>query len=317
MVGLGFLPTGFSSFAYGISADGSTIVGRGSTSSSFGVGFRWTSGGMANLGSLPGGNESIAFGASSDGSVIAGASFSTATSSDEPVRWTSGAGWVGLGFLPGGGAPGTVSEADAVSADGSTIVGEINLPDPALSTAFRWTSSGGMVNLGFLPGGNSVATAVSRNGTTIVGFSSYGASEAFRWTSSGGLVGLGFLPGGGTSEAHAVSADGSTVVGNDGTGRIALIWTEKDGMRSLADVLTKDGVNLSGWTLGFAIGVSADGNTIVGDGTDPSGHTEAWIATIPEPGTGLLVMAGVLGLAITRRGRAVSKSVVRRRTRPA
>jgi hypothetical protein len=61
---------------------------------------------------------------------------------------------------------------------------------------------------------------------------------------------------------------------------------------------------LTGWTLQQALGISADGNTIVGDGIDPNGLTEGWIATIPEPTTDLLVMAGVLGLAMARRRRA-------------
>jgi hypothetical protein len=52
------------------------------------------------------------------------------------------------------------------------------------------------------------------------------------------------------------------------------------------------------------LGVSADGRRLVGDGINPNGVDEAWIATIPEPGTGLLVMAGVLGLATARRERA-------------
>jgi hypothetical protein len=36
--------------------------------------------------------------------------------------------------------------------------------------------------------------------------------------------------------------------------------------------------------LTWAYNVSTDGTTIVGCGTDPLGQTEAWIATIPEPG---------------------------------
>jgi hypothetical protein len=63
-------------------------------------------------------------------------------------------------------------------------------------------------------------------------------------------------------------------------------------------------VNLTDWTLEGASGVSSDGDTIVGAGIDPSGQTEGWIVTIPEPGTGLLVMAGVLGLAVARRTKA-------------
>ena len=158
-----------------------------------------------------------------------------------------------------------------------------------------------MVGLGFLPGGaQSQANAVSADGSTIVG---QGDTQAFRWTSSSGMVALGLLAGDTTSDALAASSDGSTIVGwskNTTTTR-ASIWDSKNGMRSLQQVLTGLGLDLSGWTLEEATGVSADGETIVGFGLDPQGATEAWVAVIPEPGTGLLVMIGVLGLAVRHR----------------
>ncbi|GAH22327.1 unnamed protein product, partial [marine sediment metagenome] len=43
------------------------------------------------------------------------------------------------------------------------------------------------------------------------------------------------------------------------------------------------GVDLTGWTLRSATGISDDGLTFVGYGLNPSGYQEAWIATIPEP----------------------------------
>jgi hypothetical protein len=51
-------------------------------------------------------------------------------------------------------------------------------------------------------------------------------------------------------------------------------------------VLTADGLDLTGWDLTEASGIS-DGQTIVGFWYDPNNMIEAWIAVIPEPGTGL------------------------------
>lgn len=111
-------------------------------------------------------------------------------------------------------------------------------------------------------------------------------TEAFRWTSSGGMVGLGDLPGGSfNSLAFGVSADGSVVVGRSLTasGFEAFIWDETNGMQRLADVLTDAGLDLTGWTLEQATGVSADGKTLVGVGTNPSGDDEAWVASLQVP----------------------------------
>jgi probable HAF family extracellular repeat protein len=63
---------GNESFAYGVSADGSVVVGY--TDNAVGPrAFRWTaSGGMQDLGTLPFGNWSVAYGVSADGSVVVG-----------------------------------------------------------------------------------------------------------------------------------------------------------------------------------------------------------------------------------------------------
>ncbi len=49
-----------------------------------------------------------------------------------------------------------------------------------------------------------------------------------------------------------------------------------------AILVTDLGLDLTGWQLDTATGISADGMTIVGHGNNPNGFTEAWIATIPE-----------------------------------
>jgi len=126
-------------------------------------------------------------------------------------------------------------------------------------------------------------------------------------SSAASFTGLGDLAGGSFSSlAFGVSADGATIVGRSrsASGNEAFLWTEADGMQELDVVLAALGVDLTGWTLREARGISDDGTTIVGYGTNPSGFTEAWIAVIPKPGTGLLVMTGLLGLSARRRRRA-------------
>ena len=157
-----------------------------------------------------------------------------------------------------------------------------------------------MVGLGRLGKYGSIAYSSSADGSVIVGRSGFGYyGEAFRWE-NGEMVGLGDLPGDlFESRAYDVSADGSVIVGR---GNLALrfeafIWDEDNGMRSLTDVLENDyGLDLSGWRLIAATGISADGLTIVGEGYNPAGDAEGWIATIPEPSTLLLLGLGILAL---------------------
>lgn len=263
-VPLGQLDGGTASEAYAVSADGTCVVGNGSTIA-VGQGFRWTAGdGMEGLGFLPGGelHGSMARGVSADGSVVAGSSAIPPCTQEvefcyEAYRWTAAGGMVGLGQLPGGVSGST---GLGVSADGSVVVGSSDSPDGP--QAFRWTSGGGMSGLGDLAGGtfSSVANDVSADGLVVVGRGrSDDGVEAFVWTPGLGMVGLGDLPGGEFhSDAVAVSADGETVVG-DATSTAeheAFRWTSRAGMAGL-------GVP-AGSTRSFAGGVSGDGRTVVG-----------------------------------------------------
>jgi uncharacterized membrane protein len=119
------------------------------------------------------------------------------------------------------------------------------------------------------------------------------------------MVALPGLSGAISDSAWAVSADGSIIVGQSTpqgpNSLIAFIWDAVHGTRSLKTVLEDDhGLDLTGWQLEFAGGISADGRTIVGYGINPSGQREAWIATIPEPGSAALLALG-LGLLASRR----------------
>jgi uncharacterized membrane protein len=164
--------------------------------------------------------------------------------------------------------------------------------------AYRWTAAGGMQVLGWLDAGRkeSESFAVSADGTTVVGTSEVGymgTNVPFRWTAQSGMVALG--SGG---QAYAVSADGSVIAGG---GASAFIWDAQHGMRNLQNLLVNDlHLNLTGWTLTQVRGMSADGMTLVGFGTNPAGHPEGWIAQVPEPATMLLALAGI-GLLARRR----------------
>jgi probable HAF family extracellular repeat protein len=298
---LGGLYGGIFSEANGVSADGSVVVGR-SDSASGQEAFRWTAGGgMVGLGDLPGGAfGSVANGVSGDGAVVVG--YGNSASGNEAFRWSALGGMVGLGDLPDGLFD---SYASGASGDGAVIVGYGN--SASGYEAFRWTVAGGMVGLGDLPGGNfySGASGVSSDGAVVVGYSSAASGrEAFRWTAGGGMIGLGKLPGGFNSFATGVSGDGAVVVGygNSTSGQEAFLWTAGGGMQRLWDVLLAQGVNpaADGWTsLAAANSVSFDGNTIVGYGTH-NGHSEAFLAVVPEP-AGLTLLAASGALAVRRR----------------
>lgn len=326
---LGAPPGELVSLAYGISGDGSTVVGRSFLQDSpvgFQAGFRWTQGsGLQALTSTETGRVGDARGVSLDGSVVVGSSSTTLGSG---YRWTAASGLVPLGAVSGA----TFSNPTATSWDGNTVVGVSG------SQAFRWTPGGGMVGLGYLPEGTfSSAQGVQADGSTVVGYALTPSTHvAFRWTQSSGMQALGTSPGWSLSEAHAVSADGliavgyaqppagparavlwdalgvptdlgpghiyacsadaSVLVGQDGISSSALLW-DSAGVHQLDQVLSA--VLPIGWSLTRAVAISADGRTIAGYGGNPQGQFEAWVATIPEPGVGVLLLAFV-GLARRR-----------------
>jgi probable HAF family extracellular repeat protein len=242
-----------------VSANGSVVVG---TSGSYPNerAFRWTSAaGTEDLGTLPGHDRSNATGVSGDGSMIIGGR-------DAAFLWTA-AGMQPLGF----------TNATGISADGSVIVG---YDDPGYSgglRAIRWTESGGAQRL---ESHLSYLLAVSADGKSIVGGTS---AQAFRWRSPDDILFLGEGPGGLANDPIAVSGDGSIIICTD-TSPTPLIWDSTHGMRMLRDALINEfGLNLDGWSIEYASGISADGRVIVGSGYNPSGQLDAWIAVLPEP----------------------------------
>lgn len=249
------------SWAQGVSADGSVVVG---VAHAIGLdpitmdaplqAFRWTqTGGMTGLGTL-GGHYSWAYDVSADGSVVVGES-AIADQFPHAFRWTQAGGMADLGTLGG-----RYSYAFGVSANGSAVVGMSNVVGDAAFRAFRWTQTDGMIDLGTLGGTNSFAYGASADGSVVVGGASIAGdveSHAFRWTQAGGMIDLDPL-GNRDSGARDVSADGSVVVGyvTIGMSNRAFRWTQAGGMVDLGTL---------GGTHSHAYGVSADGTVVVGD----------------------------------------------------
>ena len=185
------------------------------------------------------------------------------------VAATQAASLIGIGHLPDG----TRSEARAISADGSTVVGMATDSEFTDGQAIRWTRAEGMAPLGDLPGGGkkSIASAVSSDGKVIVGLgtsaNTAAGPEAFIWTDPEGMRRLAPILPSSTinSGADAVSADGEVVTGsiNHPLGE-AFRWTRAEGLVLLGDL--PGGQFQSG-----AIGASASGTVIVGQGHSADG----------------------------------------------
>lgn len=351
--GLGFLGDQDAvSLGNGISADGSTIVGRSGDHS-----VRWTVSGINDLQTFfrPGplgnpGSDSTAQAASADGSVIVGNAWNGSVVSPDTVAYSwSGGNTRGLGATGGrfegygalavsgdgqnavgnrgvgvsfasGFGPGlpstfqsagflSIGTARGISADGATVVGASRLVDSFNTThAWVWNASDGMRDLGTLAGDvQSRANAISLDASTIVGTSESSAGiHAVRWT-QGVLTELLPIDGVTGAEPLALSGNGEVIVGRATTsaGERAVMW-EQGVPIDLERYLAHAGVDLTGWSLSAATGVSANGHQVVGFGVSPDGRIEAWTATVaPTPAA---VWAGLSLLGVMSMGRLVRRA---------
>ncbi len=200
---IGGLGTGEINYPTGVSSDGSVVVGL--TSTGFGdpysQGWKWSPGlGFTPLLDL--GDDVLTFssvnGVSGDGTTVVGYGtigdfdpdtddFSFATVWQDSLTPTN------IGNLPN--PFNAASEGRAASNDGSVVVGlggGVNSLGNYANRSFRWTASGGMVNLGELPGvptASIYALDCSADGNTVVGYSVVGGPNtwnALTWTQASG-----------------------------------------------------------------------------------------------------------------------------------
>ncbi len=218
--------------------------------------------------------ESEATGVSDDGDVIVGDRDNSGTT--EAFIWTTGSGsMAALSGVVG------ESHASSVSSNGSFVGGSSDVG--GTQTAMRWSSGGGLETLGTIGdfAGSSSTYALNADGSVATGYSaSVDGNQAFRWVVGTGMTGLGALTPSSTSYGQAISADGNIITGQniDGSVYTAFRWTPSDGMESLVDILSAHDIDITGWTLNDARGISADGRLIVGTGTF-AGHDTAYLMT--------------------------------------
>ena len=273
--------------ATSVSGDGSVIVG-GNPTPGFAFAFRWANGVAALIPQLKG-IVSTANSVSTDGTIIAGDISQTGSN---PSGFTLTG--TNLEIIPPSSLNLTTS-GTIMSANGAVVAGNVANGIGQI-TAFQW-QNGALTKLPGYTEEDSTATAVSPDGSVVVGsVDSVGLNpQPYEWTN--GVVTPLTLPSGFTDgTALGVSNDGTAIVGFMmpplSTENKAFIWTQANGVQNLQQVLqqvlTADGLGseLTGWTLTEATAITADGNTIVGNGVDPQGQDEGWIAnlsTLPPP----------------------------------
>lgn len=265
------------SAAYAASADGSVIVGQSGN-----IAFRWTAdGGIETLNGLNA-QTSYAYGVSANGSAVVGFYIDI---QQRAFLWTddNGGTVTPLGTLKIDNSG--FSIASGISDNGLFVVGQAENDDDNVAHAFRWTTEGGMQDLGVLETGySSSANAVSSDGSVVVGLANTSDYyRAFRWTQSGTMESLGTLAGGNFSKANALSKDGSIIVGESATDdqNRGFVWTEQTQMITVEDWLRNSGVSVSHDFTQNATGISADGTVIVGT-------TEYSSAYIARSGSGII-----------------------------
>ena len=262
------IPSGTSvGSAWGLSGDGSNVVGLFWTTNGRAHATSWTSaGGMIDLGAVTNRN-SRASATNYDGSVVVGWDGNAAGfPSRNPTLWINGV------KTPLG--EGTVdSELTTVNADGTIVGGNWRGPGDPVRQAAIWRLTGSdwvRQDLGVLPGTapdtpGAIVSDLSADGSIAVGFNRFDNSSF-----------------------------------NNTTG---FFWSAATGMISANQLITNLGLTLPpDLQILDLTSVSPDGSTIAGIGVDAVGF-QSFLINIPEPG-GLCLLGLTLPLLSRRRNRA-------------
>ena len=250
----------------------------------------WTA--LGNLGQTVDDTTSGGYYISGDGNTVVGNSWADPSNGNGYTVYAHGFVWnatdgnIDLGSLYANENRST--RANAVSNDGSVIVGLQDLNGPWKSAVWRKNPAGGYFPNEFLlvdPNGSPTdefnqlgeCSAVSGDGNWIGGEGSYSnGNQPWIWSQSTGLINLGDLTEGiGYGRVSGINPDGSIVIGwfDQGWGMptIPFIWTPTGGIEDFRDFVTNTLLYDTGSNdIWIPNAMSLNGKYITGWGVDPT-----------------------------------------------
>jgi len=268
---------GPSSAAWAIDDSGQTIGGQAQVSQSTSDAVVWIDGqGLITLPRLiprPDDDRYSVNTISGDGQVIEGYEWQYGASGPAGLVWRALGSPSVVPYLP-----------KALSHDGSVVVGYGGYSRPV-------TTHYAMVGVERLPYAtlcmtpvfcDAEAVDVDSGGVLAVGHSydpQDGRTRAALWNLIAGTVTT--LSSQQEAKALGISGDGKVIVGYEVYEQaVAMRWMNGS-ERKILELLSESSVAMTGWTLTIAHAASRDGRVIVGEGINPNGQPEGWIAVLP------------------------------------
>ncbi len=205
--------------------------------------------------------------------------------------WTATGGVKAL--VPPSGYINVAPAARAISGDGLVSAGTLQVSNDGYVTAeqaYRWTSNGGIVGIGYLPGQTESSTiSMSAGGDFILGQS---GSSFFLWQLGQGMTEIlppqppsayyGFYGSAGLSEDGAVAVvTYEDLTSGTGPPDVSyLLKTGTGGYIDLEEVFAGAGAGaaIDGWRSFHCNGITDDGNTLFGQAINPDNRAEGFIA---------------------------------------
>ncbi|MBX7243508.1 MAG: T9SS type A sorting domain-containing protein [Bacteroidia bacterium] len=227
------------------------------------------------------------FDISGDGNTVVGLSWADTSGGNayaHAVAWNQSEGIMDLGSLYDSIAKST--RANAVSFDGSVVVGWQDFNGPWKSAVWRKNPAGGYFPNEYLLIDTMLSatdefnqlgecSAVSGDGIWIGGYGDYANNnQPWIWSQSTGVINLGSLPNTGQGFVSGINADGTIVTGwfNGmffGDPQIPFIWTPADGLQNLNDYISSVwGISTGAVKVSTASCMSSNGQYIAGYGID-------------------------------------------------